>query len=279
MEQIINTNELQGVQFIKQEIDVKIEELEIEEQENAVQIEEQEIAVKIEEQEFAVKIEEQEFAVKIEEQEMLGKGHTGFNVESSNQMEDKEIRDQTDICNKKEDITNKYYFLGNKELMQDKTISKVFPYDDSLKKDKTIIKCTEKVAQQTESNKILQVGKQGCNKKQHSCYECGAIYQCLYRLKIHIRTHTGEKPYSCKECGKCFTNSDNLRRHTRIHTGERPYSCKICGKSFNLAGYLKIHNRTHTGEKLYSCDVCNRRFTQATALKAHERTHTGVKAY
>ncbi|VVD01907.1 unnamed protein product, partial [Leptidea sinapis] len=39
---------------------------------------------------------------------------------------------------------------------------------------------------------------------------------------------TGKKLYSCEICGKSFNVNSNLKRHTYIHKSEKPYSCNIC---------------------------------------------------
>ncbi|XP_058021642.1 uncharacterized protein LOC131189531 [Ahaetulla prasina] len=115
--------------------------------------------------------------------------------------------------------------------------------------------------------------------RQYECSQCGKRLSTRRNLKLHQRSHTGEKPYECFQCGKCFSQAGCLKTHQRFHTGEKPYKCSQCGKYFRQAGYLKTHQRFHTGEKPYKCSHCDKYFSQSGYLKTHQRFHTGEKPY
>ena len=70
------------------------------------------------------------------------------------------------------------------------------------------------------------------------------------KLKIHERTHTGEKPFDCSKCDKAFSVNSSLKTHERTHNGEKPFACSKCDKAFVTSSKLKIHDLTHTGEEV-----------------------------
>ncbi|XP_068620156.1 zinc finger protein 502-like isoform X2 [Battus philenor] len=78
--------------------------------------------------------------------------------------------------------------------------------------------CTDNTNDNDE-NDILENVKIECKKSQkQQCFKCGKVMSSRFRLKTHLRTHTGERPHTCPHCNKDFSLAQNLKVHLRIHT-------------------------------------------------------------
>ncbi|KAL1257484.1 hypothetical protein QQF64_010728 [Cirrhinus molitorella] len=122
-------------------------------------------------------------------------------------------------------------------------------------------------------------GKRGRKRKypdtEARCEQCGKVFKSHLFLKIHQRTHTGEKPFRCSVCGKGFTQKHTLLVHQRMHTGEKPFICTICSKALSTKHSLVEHMNLHAENKSFSCDQCGKSFSQKRQLNSHYRVHTG----
>ncbi|TRY85903.1 hypothetical protein DNTS_011924 [Danionella cerebrum] len=88
----------------------------------------------------------------------------------------------------------------------------------------------------------------------NKCGICHRVLSCQSALKMHFRTHTGERPFECRVCGRAFTTKGNLKTHYSIHRSMPPLriqnSCPICQEKFTHAMVLQQHIHMHMGGQI-----------------------------
>ncbi|XP_012619887.2 sal-like protein 1 [Microcebus murinus] len=116
-------------------------------------------------------------------------------------------------------------------------------------------------AQASETSKLQQL-VENIDKKAtdpNECVICHRVLSCQSALKMHYRTHTGERPFKCKICGRAFTTKGNLKTHYSVHRAMPPlrvqHSCPICQKKFTNAVVLQQHIRMHMGGQIPNTPV------------------------
>ncbi len=73
---------------------------------------------------------------------------------------------------------------------------------------------------ETNSDTVTWIEK--CNTAGGKFYLCTMCnFSCLFpsQMKLHSRTHTGERPYKCNMCGKGFNRKDACKRHLYLIHG------------------------------------------------------------
>ncbi|XP_022617340.1 sal-like protein 1 [Seriola dumerili] len=104
--------------------------------------------------------------------------------------------------------------------------------------------------------------------------------QSSENLKLQLHSGTTDKtmsdPNECLVCHRILSCQSALRMHYRTHTGERPYQCKQCSRAFTTKGNLKTHQAVHRAPiplRYNSCPICQRKFTNAVVLQQHIHMH------
>lgn len=129
--------------------------------------------------------------------------------------------------------------------------------------------------EQSSGTAKLQQMVDGLDKKTNDpneCVICHRVLSCQSSLKMHYRTHTGERPYKCKICGRAFSTKGNLKAHYGVHRANTPlkmqHSCPICQKKFTNAVVLQQHIRMHMGGQIPNTPMPENQFEAAEAMES-----------
>lgn len=79
-----------------------------------------------------------------------------------------------------------------------------------------------------------------------TCPVCMKTLSSFSNLKVHMRSHTGERPYACDQCPYACAQSSKLNRHRRMHglgPGGARFECPHCRVPFGLRATLDKHLR------------------------------------
>ena len=67
------------------------------------------------------------------------------------------------------------------------------------------------------------------DKPQYQCELCPTTCGRKTDLWLHVqKLHTSEKPMSCKLCEKSFPDRYTLKMHKKSHDGEKCFRCELC---------------------------------------------------
>ncbi|KAG1672332.1 Zinc finger protein 236 [Nymphon striatum] len=131
----------------------------------------------------------------------------------------------------------------------------------SISQDITLSPKTAALAEKA-TEPIMEHGK-----RFFRCPFCSKDFKKRGQVKLHVKTHTGEKPFKCNGCDLSFISLGILKNHQKVHSKNKEYKCELCETTFTANGSLIRHMAIHN--RKYKCVVCNEQFKSPTVCKKH----------
>ncbi|XP_075976116.1 uncharacterized protein LOC142976569 [Anticarsia gemmatalis] len=128
--------------------------------------------------------------------------------------------------------------------------------------------CSKAFKTSNQLSKHKQIHKSGNTPVQ--CPNCLRELRNEQRLKIHIaEVHDKVKQFKCSQCDYTSTRKEQLKMHMRSHTGDKPYACDVCEYRSGDHNALRRHKKQHSKENVYKCKHCPYKTIQSTVFATH----------
>ncbi|CAG9854932.1 unnamed protein product [Phyllotreta striolata] len=110
--------------------------------------------------------------------------------------------------------------LGEDRRMRSPDVLQNYPHTTTNASKKPRSRAQKKQQQQAAAGAFQPdqtLGMLGKEKPVHRCNVCNRGFLNKSNIKVHLRTHTGEKPFRCDTCAKAFRQKAHLLKHQQIH--------------------------------------------------------------
>ena len=106
------------------------------------------------------------------------------------------------------------------------------------------------------------------------CTVCSTTCKRERDLRVHMtRFHSNDHEMICSKCGKRFPDKASLKVHRRSHQGEKLHRCDLCQYACSTPKRLGEHMLIHADLKPLNCDECDQNFRTKTLLKRHQNVN------